>query len=241
MYKLASQTIQFFDPDQERELVFAAQNGNIKARNDLSISLIPMVVRLVEQMVGAGHPQFEDYVQEGFLGNLVGISKFNLDKYENRYYSYGYWWIRNSIDSARALDHTWCSLIADKIDDLEDSPKSTSFINPSENYLDSATFYDYIIDTLDFIPPIILQQTDILDQFRVSGLACHFDLLDEMLKLVNGELNATARQVLKLYYQDDLTFREVADKLGYSQRWMMELRNQALVVLKNKVYCLSGR
>lgn len=242
MYSLSSQPIIFIEPTEERELVLASQQGCNHSRNKLLVSLLPMVVNLVEQMVGAGHPQFEDYVQEGVLGNMVGIRKFNLNKYNNRYYSYGFWWIRHYIDNERGRDQLWNSSIVDVNNDLFNPKEAINLANTDdfpENSFDSRTFNSYIEYDLDFMQPIILSRADILDQFRAGGLACDYDLLNEMLNLSNGGLTKKQREILHLYYHEGLTFREVADRVKFSQRWVMELRNKALTKLKNQVDQIS--
>ena len=79
--------------------------------------------------------------------------------------------------------------------------------------------------------------------FKPVGISKHQDTarllqLDEMLKLVNGEINVKQRRVLDLYYHQGLTFREIEGEMGYSSRWLMELRKKAVTVLKEKVHCL---
>lgn len=238
MYALAS-TIQFYDQDQERELVYAAQGGDIKARNQLLVSLLPMVVRLVARMVGARHPHFEDYIQEGVLGNIVGIDKFDLDSFGNRYYSYGYWWIRHFIDNEHKADQLWSNTVAVDLGKftVDDAFNIVNLDSPPEIPLDSDTFHGYIVDDLNFSP--IVAPDDLFEQFRIGGLTCHHDLLTEMLDLVDGNINAKQRRVLRLYYHEGWTFKAIGTEMGYSQRWIMELRNRALVKLKNKVDQLS--
>ncbi len=243
MYALSSQPINFIDPAEERELVFASQHGNITSRNKLLVSLLPMIIRLVEQMVGAGHPHFEDYVQEGVLGNIIGIGKFDLNKFSNRYYSYGFWWIRHCIDDERGRDCLWSSSTADFTHECfpaEDETCLPNRVDFPEKPLDSSSFNTYIERNIDSIRPVIASQADIFDQFRVGGLACDYDLLDEMMNLSNGGLTPKQREILRLYYHEGLTFREVSKKVGFSQRWVMELRNKALTRLKKQVEILSG-
>jgi len=205
--------------------------------------LLPMVVRLVERMVGARHPHFDDYIQEGVLGNIVGISKFDLDSFSNRYYTYGYWWIRHFIDNEHEADRLWSSTVA--VDLYKPSTAGAFNLgnlveldSPPEIPLDKATFHSYIVDDLNFSP--IAAPDDLFEQFRIGGLTCHHDLLTEMLDLVNGDINAKQRKVLRLYYHEGWTFRAIGAEMGYTQRWIMELRNMALKKLKSKVDQLSG-
>ncbi len=241
MYFLSSQPISFSNPTEERELVCAAQGGSIDSRNILLVSLLPMVIRLVERMVGAKHPYFEDYIQEGVLGNMVGIKKFNLDKFENRYYSYGYWWIRHFIDNEHKADQLWSNNVAVDLKSFSvgDAYNLADFDSPPEIPLDSDAFNSYIIEDINFIQPIV-GKDDLFDQFRFGGLTCHYDLLTEMLNLVDGEVNRKQRKVLRLYYHEGWTFRAIGEEMGFSQRWVMELRNMALTKLKSKVDQLSG-
>lgn len=239
MYTLSSQPIIFIEPTEERELILAAQQGNINSRNKLLVSLLPMIVRLTEQMIGAGHPQFEDYVQEGVLGNIIGLQKFDLNKYKNRYYSYGYWWIRYYINNERERDQLWSSSIADITDDCFTAEEAINLTNPDnfpENSFDFLDFNSYISS----IHSVILSKADILDQFREGGLSCDYDLVNEMLNLLNGDLTPKQRKIFHLYYHRNLTFREVSNKTSYSQRWVIELRNKLLAKLKKQVDILSG-
>ena len=79
-----------------------AENAEDKdeARNTLTISNLRLVINIAKHYIGRGLA-FEDLVEEGNLGLLKAVEKFNY-KLKYKFSTYATWWIRQTITRAIA-------------------------------------------------------------------------------------------------------------------------------------------
>ena len=77
-----------------------AKNGDVDARNLLITSNLRLVVSVAKKYVGRGM-QFLDLIQEGNLGLIKAVDKFDHTK-GFKFATYGTWWIRQAITRAIA-------------------------------------------------------------------------------------------------------------------------------------------
>ena len=84
--------------EEEYELALKAQQGDKKAREKLINSKLRFVVTVAKKYQGQGLP-LEDLINEGNIGLLTAIDKFEPDK-GYHFISYAVWWIRQSIMKA---------------------------------------------------------------------------------------------------------------------------------------------
>jgi len=83
----------------QMELIAQAQEGNSSAEELLLQSNQGLVMSVVRNYVGYGLP-VEDLLQEGNLGLLVAVRRFDVNS-GHRFSTYAVWWIRQAI--ARAV------------------------------------------------------------------------------------------------------------------------------------------
>lgn len=84
--------------DSERELARKIATGDEAARNKMIESNLRLVVKIAKRYINRGLP-FLDLIEEGNLGLIKSVERFNLDK-ECRFSTYATWWIRQSIERA---------------------------------------------------------------------------------------------------------------------------------------------
>lgn len=84
--------------EEERELAEAAAAGDINARNDLVNHNLRLVISIAKQYMGKGLPLL-DLIQEGNLGLMTAVDKFDIEK-GFRFATYATYWIKQSIAKA---------------------------------------------------------------------------------------------------------------------------------------------
>ena len=90
--------VPLLDHDEEYQLALRAQKGDEKARERLINSNLRFVVAVAKKFQGQGLP-LEDLIDEGNIGLLIALDKFEPDK-GYHFISYAVWWIRQSIMKA---------------------------------------------------------------------------------------------------------------------------------------------
>jgi RNA polymerase primary sigma factor len=83
---------------EEIELGRRARSGDSEARNRLVEKNLRLAVSVARKYRGQGLP-FEDLIQEGNIGLMKAVEKFDPEM-GNRFSTYATWWIRQSIQRA---------------------------------------------------------------------------------------------------------------------------------------------
>lgn len=87
--------------EEERKLLLESKNGSIEARNMLVNHNIKLVSKIANNYINRGL-EYDDLIQEGILGIIEAINKYDLNK-NYKFSSYATWWIHCKIK--KALDN----------------------------------------------------------------------------------------------------------------------------------------
>ena len=100
MYLKEIGRISLLTPQEEMELSVRVANGDEEAKNRLAESNLRLVVSIAKRYVGRGL-LFLDLIQEGNIGLMKAVDKFDYDK-GYKFSTYATWWIRQAITRALA-------------------------------------------------------------------------------------------------------------------------------------------
>lgn len=92
--------VPLLSPDEEVELAKRMADGDVAAKRRLSEANLRLVVSIAKRYVGRGM-QFLDLIQEGNLGLMKAVEKFDYQK-GFKFSTYATWWIRQAITRAIA-------------------------------------------------------------------------------------------------------------------------------------------
>lgn len=100
MYLKEIGTVPLLSSEDERILAQAMKNGDEEAKERLCEANLRLVVSIAKRYVGRGM-QFLDLIQEGNLGLMKAVDKFDYEK-GFKFSTYATWWIRQAITRAIA-------------------------------------------------------------------------------------------------------------------------------------------
>lgn len=85
--------------DQEKELAIQIENGNSDAKRKLIRANLKLVVTIARKAIHMSALPMIDLIQEGNLGLMIAVEKFNY-KLGYRFSTYAGWWIKQSMFKA---------------------------------------------------------------------------------------------------------------------------------------------
>lgn len=100
MYLKEIGKVDLLTAEEERELAMAIEQGDQDAKDHLIEANLRLVVSIAKRYVGRGM-SFLDLIQEGNLGLLKAVDKFDYTK-GFKFSTYATWWIRQAITRAIA-------------------------------------------------------------------------------------------------------------------------------------------
>jgi RNA polymerase primary sigma factor len=100
MYLKEIGKVNLLTPDEEIELAKKMADGNEEAKKRMAEANLRLVVSIAKRYVGRGM-LFLDLIQEGNLGLIKAVEKFNYTK-GYKFSTYATWWIRQAITRAIA-------------------------------------------------------------------------------------------------------------------------------------------
>ncbi|MDD4351718.1 MAG: sigma-70 family RNA polymerase sigma factor [Candidatus Gracilibacteria bacterium] len=93
--------------EEERELIQKVQKGDVVVLDKLVKNNLRIIASLARKYSRANETLFKDLFNEGVMGFIKAIRKFDLTK-NNRLITYASWWIRQAILNSDSLQTTWC-------------------------------------------------------------------------------------------------------------------------------------
>ena len=100
MYLKEIGVVPLLSNEEEQELAILVEQGDLEAKQRLAEANLRLVVSIAKRYVGRGM-QFLDLIQEGNMGLMKAVDKFDYTK-GFKFSTYATWWIKQSITKAIA-------------------------------------------------------------------------------------------------------------------------------------------
>jgi RNA polymerase sigma factor FliA len=201
------------------------------------------------------HVPFEDLVHAGVVGLIDALHKFDRGKHV-QFASYAKFRIRGAIlDSLREMDWSPRDLRrkARRLEEAHNKLRSELGRNPSEPELATEIGMDLRglqlllaeidgleVGSLRVASPRDGKEEDLAERLpdhpeETPLLLCLRSEMKELLARAIGDLPDKERQVLALYYYEELTMKEVGAVLGVGESRVSQIHSMALVRLRARL------
>lgn len=102
-------SIKNLDVKEEKELAIRAKNGDLEAKKELVQANLKLVLTIARKAIHVSKLPIVDLVQEGNLGLMVAVEKFNPEL-GYRFSTYATWWIKQAMFKAIS-EQSYCMKI----------------------------------------------------------------------------------------------------------------------------------
>ena len=130
--------------DEEVDLAVRIMNGDEAAKKRLSEANLRLVVSIAKRYVGRGM-QFLDLIQEGNLGLIKAVEKFDYTK-GFKFSTYATWWIRQAITRAIADQARTIRIPVHMVETINKVKKASSMLLHKNGHEEVAEELDMSVD-----------------------------------------------------------------------------------------------
>ncbi|HSD12155.1 MAG TPA: sigma-70 family RNA polymerase sigma factor [Patescibacteria group bacterium] len=221
--------------DEERGLLVRAASGDAEARDALVAANMRFILSFAKRHGPRNGLEVEDALQEGAIGELKAVGKFDVGK-GYRLSTYASWWVRQAIQRAgqetgRTIRLTAPMLANIRILERACAEAEAAGIVPTEADLMAATGFDEeelrsvaeaaAISTVSLDAPITENGHTLADVCGdpATGPASTFEHVERQERSLAVRealacLTPLERAVVRSRYEDDLTLEETAAKVA---------------------------
>ncbi len=228
-----------------------AKSHSLETRNELVMQYIPLVKSIALRLVPTyrKHVEFDDLMSSGLLGLMDAIDKFDITK-DVKFETYASLRIKGEIiDQIRKQDWAPISLRQKikKVEECFDALETRTGRQPTESEVAAQLMMsaDEVKKTLDeahtfnmvALDEMLLERGDSLASPREDGpeaLLEDQEIKKTLVKVIEA-LPEKEKQVISMYYYDELTLKEIGLVLGVTESRVSQIHSKAMMALRLKM------
>lgn len=242
--------------DEEVELLKAAQEGIVDAKNKLILSNLRLVVNIAKGYMHKGLG-FIDLISEGNFGLIHAIEKFDISK-GYRFSTYAVWWIKQSISKAIVSKGREIRIPSYKHDLFNKINKFImDHVMGTGNYPSIEAIAEHLKLSMGKVEKLMLEFQEVLSLNASIGEDIYLedtiaettenasledeilnDILKEQVREMLNELADREREILKLRYGLDgceiHTLEEIGDTFNITRERVRQIEKKTLSKLRSK-------
>ena len=256
MYLKEIGKVPLLSPEEEIELAKRMELGDENARKRLAEANLRLVVSIAKRYVGRGM-QFLDLIQEGNLGLIKAVEKFDYTK-GYKFSTYATWWIRQAITRSIADQARTIRIPVHMVETITKVKKvSSQLLHENGHEPTPQEIADRLGITVDRVREILRISQDPVsletpigeeedshlgdfiqdENVPVPADAAAFTLLKEQLDEVLGTLTEREQKVLRLRFGLDdsraRTLEEVGKEFNVTRERIRQIEAKALRKLRH--------
>ena len=215
-----------------------------KLKSELVIGNLRFVVSIAKTYQNQGLDLL-DLISEGNIGLLKAIDRFDPSA-GNKFFSYGVWWIRQSIMSSLNENGRTIRIPSNLIQEEQKSKKAEIKYDVSDEDEDNP--FSYLLPRcISFSNPINDQGDELIDVVRdpnENNPEDHMNSSDEVRKKVDMMLNVLddrEKIIVEKYYGlngVESSLEDLGEEFGCTKERVRQLKDRAIKKLRNESYTL---
>lgn len=249
--------------EDEIELFKAYKQGDLMAKDKLIRANLRFVVSVAKQYQGGSSMTLEDLINEGNIGLIKSIDKFDTEK-DIKFISYAVWWIRQSILKAVSDSSTIIRLPSNKstqIKKIKDTKdvllnklnREPSLFEISEHMSDKKKISEDEIEEILAINAHALslyshagnedegtlmdiipnENSDSADHIFSSS---HNELMVNIaMKFLSEKERAIISMMFGLNGYSQMSVEDIAERVDLTKTRVVQIKDMALRIMKNKM------